>query len=67
MAAKNHYRDNLKERGHPEHPQYWIMENSTNTDDYFNSGVMKYFYENWKSQDFTKNFFNFWTELRVEN
>jgi len=53
MAAKNHYRDNLKERANPEHPQYWIMENSTNTDDYFNSGVMKYFYENWKSQNFT--------------
>lgn len=53
MAAKNHYRANLNKRGHPEHPQYWIMEDSTNTDDYFNSGVIKYFYENWKSQYFT--------------
>jgi lipopolysaccharide biosynthesis glycosyltransferase len=53
MAAKNHYRVHLKERDNPEHPEYWVMENSTNSDNYFNSGVMKYFYENWKSQNFT--------------
>jgi len=54
MAAKNSHRIDLDERGNPEYPQHWVMQNESNTDNYFNSGVIKFFPSAWKSQELSK-------------
>jgi len=51
MGVKNSMRINLDQRANPDHPQFWVMSDETNTDDYFNTGVMKFFPKAWKSEE----------------
>jgi len=49
MAANDSNRSSLELfRSNAEHPQNWVMLETSNQDHYFNSGVMKFSYRAWK-------------------
>jgi len=49
MAANDSNRSSLESlRSNTEHPQNWVMSETSNQDHYFNSGVMKFNYRAWK-------------------